>query len=621
MSSRSTRAGRTSASTTVVRERIEASLQFEEAIASLAASTGRSEPDIRAEARACLKEMVAAQNSMATDVWTRMGSWLSRAYELDVDRASLARLKELDNSQTLVFLPNHRSYIDPFVLRAILDSAGFPANHVLGGSNLAFFPLSSIGQRSGLVFIRRQLKDAPVYKTILGVYLAFLVQAGANFEWYIEGGRTRTGKLRPPRMGILSYLLDAFDVSGVEDLTFVPVSIMYDQQHEVGAIAAEESGATKSPESFRWALRYAKAQGAERGQVHVRFAEPIRLRPLLDELGVVPGTGDVRKAVPKVAFEVSNAINRVTPITAAAIVTLVLLDDADRALTEQEMREGVGPLVDYVNARELPMASGLNLDPKVVLQERTPSPARRTLDTLVTEGVITRYDGGLEPIYSIRPDRYLEAAFYRNSLSHFFVTRSIVELALVAVAEEGAEDLTEAVWNKALALRDLLKYEFFFSTKRVFDEEVRAEMAIMDPHWQANEEGMASEELLPLMEHLTFRAAPRILSPFLEAYLVLAERLAVRDTGTPVDEDALVTEAIGVAHQRARQQSLHSPESASKDLFKNALELARNRGLLDVRSADLQERRDAFAAELSELVRRVRVERAMGPSLGSGEGE
>lgn len=595
------------ASTSSIRAEIESSPEFERTVAAQAAALGRSADDVRQEARACLKEMVAAESPTATKAWTRLGAWLARAYEFDVDQADLARLKTLDTAETLVFLPNHRSYLDPFVLRLVLEQAGFPPNFVLGGSNLSFFPLGPIGQHTGLVFIRRQFKDAPVYKAMLGVYLAHLVQRGANLEWYIEGGRTRTGKLRPPRMGILSYLVDAFKGSGVHDVSFVPVSIIYDQQHEVGAIVEEESGGTKAPESVKWALRYARAQGSRRGKVHLRFAEPVSLRAMLDEVGSVEGR--YRAAVPKVAFEVCHRINRVTPVTAAAVATLVLLEHSDRALTEAQMRAGALPIAEYLAQRGTPIAGGMHLDRSHVLTERLPTEGRLALETLVREGVVARFDGGDEPVYSIPSGRYLEAAFYRNTLSHFFVTRSIVELAVLAAAEQGATDLIAASWLEALALRDLLKYEFFFSTKEQFDHEVRAEMELSIPGWeQADVPAARAPERI---RALPFRAAPRILTPFLEAYGVLADRLALRDPGEKVDQDALVAECIGVARQRVLQRTLHSPESVSKDLFKNALLLAGNRDLLGPGDVGLAERRAAFAAELAEVVRRIEVLREM----------
>lgn len=598
-------------STVVVRERIEDSPAFKRAVEAHAAADGRSVEEVTKEARGCLKEMVAAESATANEAWTRLGAWLSRAYEIDALDEDLDRLRLLDQSETLVFLPNHRSYLDPFVLRMVLEGAGFPQNYVLGGSNLSFFPLGTLGQHTGTVFIRRQFKDAPLYKAMLGVYLGHLVEEGANLEWYIEGGRTRTGKLRPPRMGILSYLLDAFAVSEVEDMTFVPVSIIYDQQHEVGAIADEESGGTKKPESIKWAFRYAKAQGTRRGKAHVRFAEPFSLQSCLEELNVVRGSGDVRAAVPKVAFEVANRINQVTPVTPAAFATLVLLDSPDRAMTEQAMRERALPLAEYMGARGLPVASGIQLDQAQVLIERVPSAGVAALGTLVKEGVVDRYDGGTEPVYSIATDRYLEAAFYRNTLSHFFVTRSILELALVATAESTSSDIVGESWRHALELRDLLKFEFFFTTKEQFGLDVRAELDLALPTHDTEGWVNGPDEILPRLATLSFRAAPRILSPFLEAYSVLAERLAALDPDLPVDEDALVAECLGIAQQRVLQRTLYSRESVSKDLFKNALLLAGNRGLLTAGAPDLAAHRRAFSDELATVVRRVRVLRAM----------
>jgi glycerol-3-phosphate O-acyltransferase len=592
-----------------VLQQVVASSDFEQRLDALAARTGRPIDDVRTDAMGCLKEMVAGQSQAAVQAWTRTGDWMTRAYRVDADTEGLARLRRRNSEAPLVFLPNHRSYIDPFVLRSVLAPAGFPPNHVLGGSNLSFFPLGPIARRSNLVFIRRQFKDDPVYRAMLGEYLAYLVRTGANFEWYIEGGRTRTGKLRPPRMGILSYLLDAFESSGVPDLLFVPVAIIYDQQHEVGAIAAEESGGTKAPESVSWLVNYARAQSTRRGTAHVRFAEPVSLREILGSVQQAAGSTDIRQAVPRVAIEVCHRINEVTPITAAALVTLVLLDNDDRALTETQMREAAKPIAEYVRDRGLPVASGLDLTQIDVLDERSPSEGRRAIETLVREGVVSEYDGGLEPVFSIPPDRQLEAAFYRNTLSHFFVVRSIVELALVRAAEEQAPDLVSAVWEESLRLRDLLKFEYFFSSKREFDGEVRAEAQIALPGW--TESTLQTSGVMDALRGAPFLMAHRILAPFLEAYEVLAERLAAHDPATPVDQDALVKEAVGLARQKVLQRTIHSPESVSKDLFTNALKLAANRGLLDPGAPDVAERRAAFAAETADAVRWVTVLRTI----------
>ncbi|MGA8851217.1 MAG: 1-acyl-sn-glycerol-3-phosphate acyltransferase, partial [Aeromicrobium sp.] len=250
--------------------------QYAEAIAALAERTGRTDADLQNDSQAALEEMSAYVDESASRVWDRMGRWLTRSYEVDVDSSKLADLAELGRRHSLVFLPNHRSYLDPLVLRAATTGHGFPSNYTLGGNNLAIWPLSKLGKRSGLIFIRRSTRDDPVYPAMLRLYLGFLLRQHANLEWYFEGGRTRTGKLRPPRMGVLRYLVDAFQTNGddSDDAYLVPVSIVYDQQHEVSALSREESGGKKVPESLTWAYRFARAQGRRRGRVHVRFGPP-----------------------------------------------------------------------------------------------------------------------------------------------------------------------------------------------------------------------------------------------------------------------------------------------------------------------------------------------------------
>ena len=148
----------------------------------------------------------------STEAWDRFGSWLSRSYSIDASADRLQHIRALGLKHSLVFLPNHRSYLDPLVLRWVLEQYGFPPNNTLGGANLALWPFSEIGRRNGIVFIRREFRDDHVYRAVLKTYLSHLMEQRHNLEWYIEGGRTRTGKLRPPRYGILSYVIDAFAV-------------------------------------------------------------------------------------------------------------------------------------------------------------------------------------------------------------------------------------------------------------------------------------------------------------------------------------------------------------------------------------------------------------------------
>src|SRR5205807_9102442 len=131
----------------------------------------------------------------------------------------------------------------------------------------------------------------------------------------------------PPRYGLLNYVVSAYmDDPGISDVMLIPTSIVYDQLYEVGAMAAEEHGAQKTPESLGWLVGYARAQGRGFGKVQIRFGEPLSVAQALDQT-------EHEHAVERVAFEVCHRINRATPITEGALVALALLGAEDRALT------------------------------------------------------------------------------------------------------------------------------------------------------------------------------------------------------------------------------------------------------------------------------------------------
>ena len=155
----------------------------------------------------------------------------------------------------------------------------------------------------------------------------------------------------------------------------------------------------------------------------MRFGQPLSLREGLAEAAERAGSDDSTAVVPRVAFEVAHRINSATPITPSALVAFGLLDNEGRAMTLSETLGVLDPLLEYVRARGLPLTSDVDLG--------RPDGLRRALRTLVSEGVVEEYGGGLEPVYAIAPGRQHEAGFYRNTVTHYFITRAIVEVAAV----------------------------------------------------------------------------------------------------------------------------------------------------------------------------------------------
>ncbi len=581
------------------------SAEFRATLQQLADESGRPLAEIREEAEVDLKEMAVRPGKYSVALWDLFCSWLSRAYRLDYRPAEVARLKELNESAALVFLPNHRSYLDPMVLRSALGEHGFGPNNVLGGANLAIWPMSEIGQRNGIVFIRREFRDDHVYRATLRAYLSYLISERKNLEWYFEGGRTRTGKLRTPRLGILSYVMDAYAAHPERDVLIIPTSVSYDQQHEIEAISAEEMGGRKKPESLKWMYEFASSQSRRLGRAYLRFGQPLSLADAVKLTADEQGTLRPRLAVPKVAFETAHRINAVTPITPGALITFALLDNGERSLTVEEGRAVLQPLVGYIQRRGLPMTEWPDLSKYGSMRE--------VLDRMVGEGVISVFSGGTEPVYSISPGKQHEAAYYRNTIIHFFLARAITELAAVQAAEDAAEDIPGATWQNAKRLRELLRFEFFFPSTREFADQVAAETTLLKPEWQQATYSPASA--LEELAELDLLLAHRVIGPFLEAYSVLAEELA-RAGNAPVEGKELVTQCLGVAQQRWLQRILPTPESVSADYFRNAVLLMENLGLMSSTEPGLAQRRIDLAHEFHEITRRLDALRRIAQASG-----
>jgi glycerol-3-phosphate O-acyltransferase len=570
----------------LVAEQVAASARVRSSAAALAARLDRDPDDVLAELTADLQELAAVQSPPAIDAFrTVMGPLHRRAWNLDADMETLEQLRELNRTTALVFLPSHRSYADPLVLADVLDAADFPRNHVLGGNNMAFWPIGPLGKRAGLIFIRRSFGDDQVYKLAVREYFGHLVAKRFNLEWYIEGGRSRTGKLRPPRYGLLHYLVRALDGGHGEDVTLVPVSITYEQLQEVAAMAAEQGGGTKSAEGIAWLAGYLRAQRRNVGTVRVRFGVPLSLRQALTDAG--EGSAQLEK----VAFRICAGINRASPVTASSLVTFALLSVRDRALTLEQVREVIAPLLDHLEARDIP-------GPAADLRDA--SAVNDTLAALVDGGVVNVYAEGAEPVWSIAPDRHHVAAFYRNGMLHHVLNRAIMELVVLDLATQPPDgDPAEAAWEKALALRDLLKFDFFFKRKTRFSEEIGDEAQRLG--WDGSRD---PGEAAKLIAGAPVLVAHGVLRPFVDAQFVVACRLASRGDAPLADEQRFVHECLTHGRQLLLQGRIHGADSVSRELFATALKLADNRGLVAGDAKGRQQWLDELIA-IRELLNRI----------------
>ncbi|MCA2265952.1 glycerol-3-phosphate acyltransferase [Mycobacterium marseillense] len=575
---------------------------YDERLSKLADDLGRDLSAVRAEAACYLREMAPSLDERAVRAWRSFSCWLMRAYDVLVDEDQIAQLRKLDRKATLAFAFSHRSYLDGLLLPEVIQANRLSPALTFGGANLNFFPMGAWAKRTGTIFIRRQTKDIPVYRFVLRAYAAQLVQNHANLTWSIEGGRTRTGKLRPPVFGILRYIADAVDEIDGPEVYLVPTSIVYDQLHEVEAMTTEAYGATKRPEDFRFLIRLARQQGERLGRAYLDFGEPLPLRKRLEELRALQKTSEsgTGTEIERIALDVEHRINRATPVTPTAVVSLALLG-ADRSLSISEVLATVRPLASYIAARNWTVAGAADLTNR--------STIRWTLHQLVASGVVSVYDAGTEPVWGIGAEQHLVAAFYRNAAIHIVVDRAIAETALLAAIEdaEGSVDglvQPTAVRDEALRLRELLKFEFLFSARAQFEKELADEVRLIG-RVEDTRKAAGAADVRGLLEKADVLLAHLVLRPFLDAYHIVADRLAAYDDES-FDEEAFLAECLEVGKQWELQRRIASAESRSMELFKTALRLARHRELVDgAEEPDIARRRREFADEVATAVRRV----------------
>ena len=570
------------------------------AVAAAAVEQGRAEEEVWSEVKGYLHEMAAAHDDRTAQGWARLGDWFLRAYDVLVDEDDMQQLRRLDRSHSLALAFSHRSYLDGMVIPNALSSRRFSPTYTFGGANLNLPVIGTVASRTGLIFIRRATQEIPVYRLALRSYIRQMVTNKRNLAWSIEGGRTRTGKLRPPTFGILRYLVDGLDEatrtdesSIGTDIQLVGVSVVYDQLHEVQLMTGEARGAGKRPEDLRWLVHLARQQRQRLGRAYLDFGEPIPLSQRLAELRADPATGE--HEVERIALDVSHRINRATPVTATAVVSLALLG-ADRSLTLEELLTTVRPLAGYLTRQGWAVAGALNLTDRATI--------RRTLDEMAVSGLVAVFDEGTEPVWQIAPGRHLVAAFYRNTIIHALVQRAITELALRAVADSADAPAGTDVFAQARRLRTLLKFEFYFPSSTQYGAEVVTELRLLgadvhDESWRCDPETAAT-----LLGKADLLVAHLVLRPYLDAYLVVADRLAAEPCDPePVDEQRLLAECLAVGQQWLLQHRITSAESLSLELFRTALRVAGKRHLL-IANAQADRRRD-FAAEVAADVERA----------------
>jgi len=583
--------------------------EFRKDLDKIGSKSGKSVRELDSEARGYIKELVPTSTPMGLDLLIRLSRYVyTRGYDKDiiVDPEQVKKLRELASEHPVILLCNHRSQVDSFAIYSTLYDNDLPHPHTFGGINMKWPIIGNIQRSSGMIFIRRAFNDNPVYKAVLQRYIDYLVSRRFPLLWSIEGGRSRTGKLVPPRYGLLHWLLNAAErFDKTRPLYIVPMSVVFEQVVDVDAYAHEQLGGVKKPENLSWFYQYLHSFKTPLGKIHIRFGDPVQAR-------VDAGQPRDPIAVERLAFETCVELNHSTPVTKASLICGTLLGASPQALTHTELCQELDTLLGYLRATHCSATFPLEFSAHELLQASLPQ--------LLGSGVVHCFEAGIEPVYNIVEDKALDAAYYRNNAIHVLFTGAMADLALAKLYLDGTgADPLQDLEREVLQLRKLFQWEFFFPEKEQFLQGLCRDLDSRHPDWREltrrGKDGLHQLllELSPLLGH-------GALEPYLEAYRIVSEQLLRSGSAEDFDQKAFINDCLNIGQQLYLQRQVASPESIAKAMFDTGLKVAKSSGLLDisVSSAELAEKRQAHADEMRAINRRVRALRSLASARRAG---
>ncbi|CAG8445599.1 13588_t:CDS:10 [Dentiscutata erythropus] len=366
------------------------------------------------------------------------------------------------NSQSLIILPCHKSHVDYIVISYIFFRLGLALPHIAAGDNLDLPIVGTVFRRSGAFFIRRTWGEDQLYGSIAKEYLECLLESGHNLECFIEGTRSRTGKLLPPKLGILKNILECILSGRTEDCWIVPVSLQYDKVVETETYVNELLGNPKEKETLWSVVTNSRLVQLKWGRIDVRFSKPFSLLSFIEDQKKRRNYNNPLIEAQKITllralgYRVLSDINSVSVVMPTALVGTVVLTLRGRGVGRNELIRRV----DWLKAAILTRGGRV----KDFYGMSTAEIVDRAIAVL--KDLIVERKDLLEPVFYA--EKRFELSFYRNQVMHLFVSEAIISVAMYTKIKQGgakpAQRLNRATLLKEIEfLSQLLKGEFVYN--------------------------------------------------------------------------------------------------------------------------------------------------------------
>jgi glycerol-3-phosphate O-acyltransferase len=526
-------------------------------------------------------------------------SFWTRLYD-GVELHHFEQLQKISEGNEVVFVPCHRSHIDYLLLSYTIYYKGYAVPHIAAGINLNMPIVGGILRRGGAFFMRRSFKGNALYTMVFMKYLGLMMARGHSIEYFIEGGRSRTGRLLQPKTGMLSMTVRSYLRDPRRPVVFLPVYFGYERLVEGKTYIGELSGKPKEKESILGMLRALPALRKHFGKVHVSFGEPIRLEDILGKFAPdrPPGSSEREErpswlgpAVTYLADSIMTNINSAAAVTPINLIALALLAMPKQAMIENDL------------SRQLELyASLLRQNPYSPLVTVTDLDGASMIKHGERMGVLERVSHPLGDILRMNEENSVLMTYFRNNVLHMIAIPSLIACCFLNNRTMSTGDIQRLMWRIYPYARD----ELFLR----WEENEISEVVV------ATLEDLANHGLLERMENRDEWCRPQTDSfeavqlsvlaqttvQMIERYYLVISVLLKAGSGR-LTQAVLESQCQLMAQRMSILHELSAPEFFDKTLFANFIDLLRERNVITVNS----EGRLAFTELLQEVARDAQI--------------
>ncbi|MBI4965552.1 MAG: 1-acyl-sn-glycerol-3-phosphate acyltransferase [Desulfomonile tiedjei] len=563
-------------SRTEIKERVLQDPRVQRAVREGVSNEDHTEEKIRKRAESFVDEIAADQTSQTLHFLYYLLKWLlTRVFDgMDLSPSGFSVLKRANTQGSLIFTSCHKSHFDYLIVGYLSFINQMPVPHMAAGKNLAFWPVGRVLRTGGAFFLRRTFGGLALYTHVFAAYLKVLVKEKVNINFYIEGGRSRTGKLLPPRVGMLAFLVQAVEEGGVEDLTFVPTFVGYDQIPEENDYLRELAGREKQKETFVSLIRARDILTKRFGKVYVRFHEPLSFVEFCTKMGVQPNEGrlsqkETRRLLTDFAYYLMDGIVKVGVIGPVDLFAAALTCSRRNRVDHDRLMKSAAYLSDMLRVEGCEFAASL---------DKLESAVQPVLGLFRMRGFVE-----VEPVggakasteYIVNGSKRANLEFYRNALINYLWAGSLIS-NIILRNDSGASGFTPAMAEEFQFLKQLLSKELICNPLVGDDEIMERTLGLFrDQGWVSGGQPL-NREALECLKGVT--------ADLLEVYyLVLATAETVEEGG--IYQKEFIKKMVKTAQEMHAGQERDSVPSLPSVTVGNAVLRFSEMGILEYRQS------------------------------------